>query len=135
MPKTDVAVHLRRHLTCSGSSRARNRAALLGSLLQIVGVVPAQRGPRTARQLPSLEAGERLCEAFELLRVWDPETDIDFEQAVLLATGIAAETAIKLDTCAQCKAAVLLDKLGLDTPACALCKVNPEATLGKQSPS
>ena len=104
------------------SPRARNRAALLASLLQIVGVVPTRRGPRTARQLPSLEAGERLCEAFELLSVWDPGTDIDFEQVVLLATGITAETAVRLDTCPQCKAAVLLDKLGRNTRACSLCK-------------
>jgi hypothetical protein len=104
------------------SSRARHRAALLGSLIRVVGAIPAQRGPRAARELPSLEAGERLCEAYELYRTWDPRSDIDFEQTVLLAIGLTAETTVRLDNCPHCQAAVLVDKLGLSLAACSVCK-------------
>jgi len=108
------------------SSRARSRAALLGSLIQIVGVVPARRGPRAARELPALEAGERLCEAYELLKTWDPNSDIDIEQAVLLAVGITAETVVRLESCPRCKAAMLIDKLGSDASVCSFCKRRPQ---------
>jgi len=104
------------------SSRARERAALLGSLIRLVGGIPAKLGPRAARELPSLEAGERLCEAYDVLRTWDPLSDIDLEQAVLLAVGITAETTIRLDHCPHCQAAILVDKLGSSSSLCTFCR-------------
>ena len=104
------------------SSRVRSRAALLGSLMQVVGVIPVRRGPRAARDLPSLEAGERLCEAYGLLQVWEPESGIDIEQAVLLAAGLTAETLVRLGHCPQCQGAILVDKLGPEPVVCAFCK-------------
>ena len=58
------------------SARTRNHGALFASLCQIVGAIPSHRGKDAADGLPSLENGERLCEAFELQKEWTPAARI-----------------------------------------------------------
>jgi hypothetical protein len=104
------------------SARASNHAALFASLCQIVGAIPSQRGKDAANGLPSLENGERLCEAFELLKEWAPSAKIEFEQAVLLASGVVEEKAMKLNACANCGAPTLIDKMGSGRTTCSYCR-------------
>ena len=104
------------------SARASNHAALFASLCQIVGAIPPQRGKDAADGLPSLENGERLCEAFELLKEWVPSAKIEFEQAVLLASGVVAEKSVTLTLCATCDAPLLIDKMGSGRSTCSYCR-------------
>jgi hypothetical protein len=39
-------------------------------------------GPQAAVALPSIENGERLCEAFEIFNEWEPSANFEFEEVV-----------------------------------------------------
>jgi len=104
------------------SRQLRRHAALFSSLCQIMGVIPTRRGKDVADRIPSLENGERLCETFELLKEWSPDTTITFEQAVLLALGVAEENAIRLKRCESCGSAALIDQMKAPGDGCANCR-------------
>jgi hypothetical protein len=50
-----------------------------------------------------------LCEALEAFREWQPRAELDFEHAVLLATGVVQAENVMLDECSDCHAATLND--------------------------
>jgi hypothetical protein len=62
--------------------------------------------------VPSLEGGEKLCEAYEIFREWDPDAQLEFDYGVLLATGVLKAEEVELLTCQDCGCALLIDKLG-----------------------
>jgi hypothetical protein len=93
------------------STRMSNEAALFIAICWIVG----------ARSPASLENGERLCEAFEIYREWEPRAELEFEQAVLLLIGTTDAQKIELTSCPHCRAALLIDKLGAARRACVRC--------------
>lgn len=104
------------------SRQSRAQAALFLGIARIVGALPDRPGADDAQVLPSLENGERLCEAFEAFREWEPQATYDFEQAVLLLTGAARADKIELTYCPVCSIAVLRDKLGGDEATCPRCR-------------
>lgn len=61
---------------------------------------------------PSLQGGEKLCDAHEIYREWEPQVHLEFDQAVLLATGEMEGEDIELSSCANCACALLMDKRG-----------------------
>jgi hypothetical protein len=79
------------------------------------------QGSNTARTLPGLESGERLCEAFEIYREWAPDSDLDFEQAILLLMGAVRGEQIELGICRHCSAALLIGKVGQHRDDCIHC--------------
>lgn len=97
------------------SSRMSSEAALFVCICSIVG----------ARSPASLEKGERLCEAFEIYREWEPSAEFAFEQAVLLLIGTSEGEKIELEYCPHCSAALLIDRLGGARRTCARCKRRP----------
>jgi hypothetical protein len=70
----------------------------------------------------SLDDGERLCEAFEICKEWQPDTNLEFDQAVLLARGIATNEEIELGRCSICRCAVLIDRLAVLQDKCERCR-------------
>jgi Flagellar transcriptional activator (FlhC) len=74
---------------------------------------------------PSLEGGEKLCEAYEIYREWEPDVHLEFDYAVLLATGAIKREEVELSTCTNCGCAVLLDKLNIPQLRCAHCRSQP----------
>jgi hypothetical protein len=79
---------------------------------------------------PTLEGGEKLCEAYEIYREWEPDAHLEFDYAVLLATGAIKRDEIELSTCVNCGCALLLDKLNIPQLSCVRCRNNS----GKASP-
>ena len=71
---------------------------------------------------PGLEGGEKLCEAYEIYREWEPDVHLEFDQAVLLATGAMEGEDIVLSSCAVCAGALLIDKRGKAQTRCARCR-------------
>lgn len=98
------------------SSRASNQAALFVCICRIVGA---------ANSHVSLENGEKLCEAFEIFREWEPEAAFEFEQAVLLMTGSVEAKKIELAHCTGCTVALLVDKFGAARSTCRRCRRRP----------
>lgn len=98
-----------------------SHAALFASIHRVVGL--GSKARTEAGDLPPrLDNGERLCEAFEIYREWAPDTDMEFDQAVLLATGTANSEEIQLTQCSSCYRALLIDKLARHRDTCVRCR-------------
>lgn len=95
------------------SSRTSNRAALFVCICRIVGI---------AQPLASLENGEKLCEAFEIYHEWEPQAELEFEQAVLLMMGTLAAKKIQLRDCSSCSRALLVDRFDKSRLTCPRCR-------------
>ncbi len=104
-----------------GSSLGRSEGAALGVVYRILGLVPARRLPNAATAFFSLESGERLCEAFEVHRACFPDSDLEFEELLLLAIALAEGTLIELGSCGSCGAAMLIDRFAARPRYCSYC--------------
>jgi hypothetical protein len=108
------------------SKRHRSEAALFASMCRIVGAISARSGQAEMKRLPNLENGELLCEALEAFREWRPQAELEFEHAVLLASGVVQGENITLGHCSDCNAATLSDGSGRVYTNCGHCQ--PPAT-------
>jgi Flagellar transcriptional activator (FlhC) len=104
------------------SKRHQSEASLFACMCRIVGATTARYGEDAAKRLPNIENGERLCEAFEAYREWQPDAELDFEHAVQLARGTVEQKAVALDHCPLCHAAMLIDRLDADNAVCPYCQ-------------
>lgn len=100
------------------SNQARSQSALFVALCRVTGA---------ARDGVSIELGERICEAYEVYREWLPESDLKFEEAMLLIRGAVSATSIELLECHSCTRPILVDKLGDARDTCPRCRRNPAA--------
>ena len=66
----------------------------------------------------SLEMGEKLCFAFEALQACYPQTDLEFEHLLLLVTGLAEGSCLRLGECRGCGASILVDTLSVRDSVC-----------------
>lgn len=98
------------------SAKTSSQAALFVCICRIISA---------AKSLASLENGEKLCEAFEIYREWEPQADFDFEQAVLLISGAVRAEKIELASCSGCDRALLIDKLASTQHTCLRCRRRP----------
>jgi hypothetical protein len=103
------------------SGRARQEAALLASLYQLLGALPQAPAPQLARSLACLTRGELLCQAYEAYRDLIPEGLISFEHAVFLLTTLVRGDELILGACRDCGAALIVDRWSLRAPRCPLC--------------
>jgi hypothetical protein len=103
------------------SKRHCSEAALFACLCRIVGATSARRGTDAAKRLPGLENGELFCEALEAYREWQPEAELEFEHAMLLAGGVVQATAVALVHCSECGGAMLVDRQGAQHRTCWHC--------------
>jgi hypothetical protein len=103
------------------SKRHRGEAALFASMCRIVGAIPTRSGRAEVKRLPNLENGELLCEALEAFREWRPEAELEFEHAVLLASGVVQSESLTLTSCSDCQAATLSDGSGQVYTNCGHC--------------
>jgi hypothetical protein len=94
------------------SAKTSSQAALFVCLCRTIG----------AKAHASLENGERLCDAFEIFREWEPQSEFEFEQAVLLMIGSAYAEKIELSHCTRCCGALLIDKFGSARRSCPRCR-------------
>lgn len=95
-------------------------AAIFASLHRAV-VQPPQSGA-PGRVSTSIDDGERLCEAFEICKEWQPDNDLEFDQAVLIARGITRSEEIELARCSSCSCALLIDRLAVTRDKCEWCR-------------
>jgi hypothetical protein len=86
---------------------ARSEAAAIISLCIAFDALPQQVSKDRAAH-PPLVMADRLCEAFEAFRTCIPQSKIEFEELLLLATELGSGDLIKLSTCRDCKSAVLI---------------------------
>jgi hypothetical protein len=103
------------------SQRHRREAALFASLCRTLGLIGTRHGAEAGKRLPSIENGELLCEAIEAFREWQPDSQLDFEHAVLLVNGIVQGKDVTLGHCSDCRGALLIDRMGTQQDNCGQC--------------
>lgn len=103
------------------SRRHRSQAALFASICQLMGAMPPREGEHAVKRFPGLESGELLCEAIEAFQEWEPAADLDFERAVLLASGVAHAEQVRLRKCSDCHAATLVEGTWSGYANCGFC--------------
>lgn len=102
-------------------------ATVFASIQQALCPHPERReGSRDLQ--PGLEDGERLCTAYEIFREWEPDADMEFDQAVLLARGVASAKDIELIRCLHCQSAMLIDKWARRREVCSGCRSRRSAS-------
>jgi hypothetical protein len=107
--------------TFTHSPRARSEgAALASSYLVYEALCHCTAGAPAPG--PSLEAGERLCEAYEAYRACFPQSGLDFEELLALVAGLTDGHLVGLSRCLTCKGAILIDRLGPPRSTCSHCQ-------------
>ncbi len=109
-------------------------AAIFVSLHRAV-VQPTENSAPSGRIATSLDDGERLCEAFEICKEWQPDSDLEFDQAVLLARGITRKEEIELARCSICRCALLIDRLAVLRDKCDRCRKRARKNVGQENPT
>jgi Flagellar transcriptional activator (FlhC) len=109
-------------------------AAIFASLHRAVTQTSESSTP-SGKIATSLDDGERLCEAFEICREWQPDSTLEFDQAVLLARGITKNEEIELGRCATCKCALLIDRLAVVQDKCDRCRRQARRSVMQRSRS
>ena len=96
-------------------------AAIFASLHRAV-AQPTEDSMPSGKIATSLDDGERLCEAFEICKEWQPDSNLEFDQAVLLARGVTRNEEIELARCSTCRCALLIDRLAVLQDKCDRCR-------------
>jgi hypothetical protein len=99
-PPRSIAVFLR-------TPRARSEAAAIASLCIAFDALPI-RSSTGSDARPALVLADRLCETYEAYRACVPDSRIEFEELLLLATELAKGDMVRLTTCRGCKGAMLV---------------------------
>jgi len=108
------------------SLRLQEEAALLASMLSLLGVLPAGTASMTgAAALPGVARGELLCQAFEAFRLALPAAQISFEHAVFLATALARGDQLRLCDCSGCGSLMVTERFRLRSALCSHCAGAP----------
>ncbi len=104
------------------SQRLRQEAAVLASLLALLGVIPA---PAPAvLPVPTVARGELLCTAFELYRCIVRAPQISFEHAVFLLSALLRGDQLRLGTCPGCGGLLVAERWPVRDARCASCAAN-----------
>ena len=100
----------------------RQEVTLLASVCYLLGVMPANRVADTRRNLPGMQRGEALCEAFEAYRQLVPSPRISFEHAVFLVPALARGDELSAASCADCRGLFLVDRGAMPSRRCTSCE-------------
>jgi hypothetical protein len=110
--------------------RMRQETSVLASMCYLLGVMPQQRIADSARQLPGMQRGEALCEAFETYRRLVPSPRISFEHAVYLVAALARGDELRATHCMDCTGVIVVDRLAIHGKRCLACEESRQGKLG-----
>jgi hypothetical protein len=111
----------------ASSTYMREELTALAGVCHWVGVLPAQTLSNARMTLPSIERGERLCDAMDIYRDMVPHSRLTMDQAVLLVTALAEQRDCQLTLCKDCAAVMLVDPLAPRHGPCSACKRETES--------
>jgi hypothetical protein len=117
------------------SARTHNEASCIALYCRFRQAVPAERMENAARFFPSLTRAERLCDVHEAYRTIFPRSELELEQTILIAIGLAQGDLIELRTCATCPRTILIDRLAPGEHLCSRCGSERAAQDRKKLPA
>lgn len=103
------------------STRLRLEAAIFAALCKSLDVLPEATLQQPEHNLPSLERGELLCEAYAWFRSEIPTAKLSLEQGLLVLNELARGEQIELAGCRSCSGVILSDRLSHGRLECAFC--------------
>jgi len=104
------------------STRMRSEVSVIAVFCKVYGAVPNEKMAKADRYFPNLDRGERLCEVYEAYRTYFPASQVNFEQIVLLAIGLAERDSLELRNCVTCPRIVVIDPLSIKHRNCSRCE-------------
>jgi hypothetical protein len=107
------------------SAVVKSEAVVLAGFLHVFGVMPTVKTTKPEDDLPSPGRGMRLCNAYAQFMACVPMTKLSIERAMLLLIELTKNVELTLDRCRTCEALVLVDRLAVSEPLCALCQQSP----------
>ncbi|WP_161828728.1 hypothetical protein [Steroidobacter agaridevorans] len=119
------------------STRLRLEAAIFAALCRSLDLLPTERVSQPERDLPNLDRGELLCDAYAWFRVEIPPAKITLEQGLLVLNELARGEQIELASCRSCGGVILSDRLSHGRSECAFCsrteRDQTESVAGKRT--
>jgi hypothetical protein len=100
---------------------ARAEASAAAVLCRLYGAIP-DRTATALKTVPTVERGERLCEAYETYLDLVSPARLTFEHLVLLVDELEAGEALALESCSGCGAALLVEPATLARRRCECCR-------------
>jgi hypothetical protein len=98
------------------TARGRTEGAALAALL------PLFNGSTSAKPSSPLESGEQACDIYEAYLTYNPQSNVRFEELMLLKRGLTREEGIELRLCRECKALILNHRSDLRRRICTHCE-------------
>jgi hypothetical protein len=106
------------------SAHARSEASVIALFCKLYGLVPSEKIPRAPRVFPTLDRGERLCDVYEAFRTYFPQSQVTFEEIVLLAIELAEPNSLEIKSCISCPRVVVIDLQSVKNRSCSRCDEN-----------
>ena len=100
---------------------ARMEAAVFAGLFRAFHLLPERPLRNRALDLPSVERGERLCDAFEMYRSLVPDSTMSMEQAILILTESVPGGDLVAERCIECGCAMVMERYGTPRKLCGGC--------------
>lgn len=118
------------------TERIRAEASAAAVLCRLYGAIP-DRTVTALKAVPTVERGERLCEAYETYLDLVSPARLTFEHLVLLVDALEAGETLALESCTGCGAALLVEPATLARRRCECCRVTrvPEVPVDTESDS
>jgi len=107
----------------------RQESSVLASVFYLLGVMPPSQVADAVRQLPGMQRGEALCDAFETYRMLVPSPRISFEHTVFLVTALARGDELRASLCSDCMGLIVVDRFGAGQRRCLSCEHSRQGRL------
>jgi len=96
-------------------------AAVFAGLFRAFDLLPERPLRNRDLELPSVERGARLCDAFEMYRSLVPDSTMSMEQAILILTESVPGGDLLALRCTECGRAMVMERYGTPRKVCGSC--------------
>ena len=103
------------------TSRGRTEAAALAALF------PLFRRPTSINPSTSLDDGEQACDIYDAYLAYYPQSNVRFEELMLLRRGLAKGDLVGLGLCRICRGLIMNNRLDPHRSTCSHCDSLPES--------
>ena len=100
--------------------RGRTEGAALAALFSLF------EAPTSVKPFTSLDEGEQLCEIYEAYLAYYPQSNVQFEELMLLKKSLAKQDLIEIGLCRVCGGLIMNNRDDLSRCTCWHCDVHNE---------
>ena len=97
------------------TARGRTEGAALAALF------PLFKTPRSIKPSTSLEEGERACDIYDAYLAYCPQSNVQFEELMLLKSSLAKGDLLELGLCSKCKGLIVNNRYDRARRICSHC--------------